>query len=121
MKYIEQLMEKLSVNHKLHISLFGSGNEKRLTGTHETSSLDTFSYGVGNRAASYRIPTMTAKNNGKGYIEDRRPSSNMDPYVVTAIIADSCLLKESLSEGMVEHYTNWKTWKDGVKIITIGQ
>ena len=57
MKYIEDMIEKFSAKHKLHISLYGAGNEKRLTGKHETSSMENFSYGCGNRAASFRIPT----------------------------------------------------------------
>ena len=67
-------------------------NKKRLTGEHETSSMNEFSYGVGNRAASVRIPTSTRSANGKGYIEDRRPASDIDPYIVCAMIADVTLL-----------------------------
>lgn len=59
---------------------------------HETSSVDKFSFGVANRAASFRIPTSTNAANGKGYIEDRRPASNIDPYIVGALIADTSLL-----------------------------
>jgi len=57
MKYIDDMMEKFSKKHALHISLYGAGNEKRLTGHHETSSATEFNYGCGNRAASFRIPT----------------------------------------------------------------
>jgi len=91
MKYIEDMMEKLGKKHVLHLSYYGEGNEKRLTGHHETSSMHTFSFGTGNRAASVRIPTSTANANGKGYVEDRRPASNCDPYIVTAMIADTTL------------------------------
>jgi len=56
-----------------------------MTGDNETSSFDKFSWGTGNRSASIRIPTET-KYNECGYFEDRRPSSNMDPYVVTSLI-----------------------------------
>jgi glutamine synthetase len=66
--------------------------------------METFSYGIGNRAASVRIPTSTGHANGKGYIEDRRPASNIDPYVVAAIIADTTLLEESKAEPLVKHY-----------------
>ncbi|CAM9284033.1 unnamed protein product, partial [Hapterophycus canaliculatus] len=61
------------------------GNERRLTGRHETASMDKFSYGVANRGASIRIGRDVEKEQ-KGYFEDRRPSSNMDPYVVTGMI-----------------------------------
>ena len=64
---------------------YGSGNEERLTGSHETSSFHNFSYGVADRGASIRIPRSTERDNC-GYLEDRRPSSNMDPYVVTSLI-----------------------------------
>jgi glutamine synthetase len=95
MKYIEDMMAKFAAKHVLHLSIYGEGNEKRLTGHHETSSMHKFSYGVGNRAASVRIPTSTANAHGKGYIEDRRPASNMDPYLVTAMIADTSLAEDS--------------------------
>jgi len=84
------VINSLSKRHKEHIDVYGSGNELRLTGKHETSSLDTFSVGLANRGCSIRIPRDTAKN-GIGYIEDRRPSSNMDPYLVTAIIAETTI------------------------------
>ena len=57
MKYIDDMMVKFKEKHALHISLYGADNDKRLTGIHETSSCDKFSYGCGNRAASFRIPT----------------------------------------------------------------
>ena len=56
-----------------------------MTGLFETADINEFSFGVGNRAASFRIPTGTAHANGKGYIEDRRPASNIDPYLVGAM------------------------------------
>lgn len=68
-------------------------NSKRLTGKHETSSREKFTSGVGDRSASVRIPTTTAAES-KGYIEDRRPASDIDPYVVTASILDTTLLLE---------------------------
>ena len=101
MKYIDDMMTKFSAKHALHISLYGSGNDKRLTGEHETSSATVFSYGCGNRAASFRIPTSVMAANGKGYIEDRRPASNIDPYVVSAIIFDTGVLPVSKADGLV--------------------
>lgn len=93
MDYINGMMEKFALKHADHIKLYGDDNQKRLTGIHETSSMDSFSYGVGNRAASFRIPTSTAHANGKGYIEDRRPASNIDPYLVSAMLVDSGILE----------------------------
>ena len=75
----------LGSHHVLCMENYGSHNKERLTGLHETSSFDTFSFGVANRGASVRIPRSTDKNK-RGYFEDRRPSSNMDPYIVTALI-----------------------------------
>ena len=108
MEYIEGLIKKLAPKHKLHIKLYGN-NDKRLTGHHETSSKEVFSYGIGNRASSVRIPTSTAADK-KGYIEDRRPASNVDPYVVSAAIIDSTILEVSMLEPLVDHYMQWHEW-----------
>ena len=89
MAYIDAMMAKMAEKHSAHIELYGDDNQKRLTGIHETSSMENFSYGVGNRAASFRIPTSTAHDNGKGYVEDRRPASNIDPYLVCGMIVDT--------------------------------
>jgi glutamine synthetase len=86
-------IEKLGKKHAEHIKVYGEGNERRLTGAHETARIDEFTYGVGNRGASIRIPTDTEADQ-KGYFEDRRPASNMDPYVVTGKVFDTtCLCK----------------------------
>jgi glutamine synthetase len=108
MDYIEGLLKRMAPKHVLHISLYGN-NEKRLTGHHETSNKEVFSYGVGSRACSVRIPTSTAAEK-KGYIEDRRPASDMDPYVVCAAIIDTTLLEESKLQPLVEQYLKWKEW-----------
>lgn len=71
--------------------LYGLDNEKRCTGLHETASHERFTYGEGNRGASSRIPVMTMEA-GKGYFEDRRPGSNIDAYLVSAIMVDTCCL-----------------------------
>lgn len=107
MKYIDDMMAKFDAKHALHISLYGDGNDKRLTGIHETSSMSKFSYGCGNRAASFRIPTQVMHDDGKGYIEDRRPASNVDPYIVSAMIYDTSVLEESQADGLIEHHKNW--------------
>ena len=111
MDYIKEVCGKLEAKHKLHLEMYGEGNEKRLTGHHETSSMEKFSYGIGNRAASVRIPTSTGHANGKGYIEDRRPSSAMDPYIVTAMIADTTILSASKAAGLINAVSEWKEWK----------
>merc|ERR1711998_654574 len=88
---IIKAIEKLGAKHEEHIKIYGEGNERRLTGAHETAPITKFSYGVANRGASIRIP-RDAEAQGKGYFEDRRPASNMDPYVVTAKIFDTTCL-----------------------------
>ena len=80
--------EALGERHALHIEHYGHGIEERLTGLHETCSYKQFKYGVSDRGASVRIPWQVAKDK-KGYIEDRRPCANCDPYVVTRLIVDT--------------------------------
>ena len=73
-----------------HVENYGAGIEHRLTGSHETAPWSEFSYGVSNRGASVRIPWQVEIDK-KGYIEDRRPNANMDPYVVTRLITGDVL------------------------------
>jgi glutamine synthetase len=80
--------EALAKRHDLHIANYGAGIEDRLTGAHETASYKSFSYGVSDRGASVRIPWQVEVE-GKGYIEDRRPNANMDPYTVTKLIIET--------------------------------
>ena len=84
-------IDKLKQKHNEHISIYGIDNKERLTGKHETSDINEFTYGVGNRNVSIRIPNETEKNKC-GYIEDRRPSSSCDPYLVTSKIFETCCL-----------------------------
>ena len=82
--------EKLGKNIKRHIDVYGDKNDERLTGLHETAKITEFKYGVSDRGASIRIPMQTA-NDKKGYLEDRRPAANIDPYeVCTALIETTC-------------------------------
>ena len=74
-----------------HVSAYGAGIEDRLTGHHETAPWNKYSYGVSNRGASVRIPWQVEVDK-KGYIEDRRPNANVDPYVVTRLIVEHVLL-----------------------------
>ncbi|MBI4592155.1 glutamine synthetase beta-grasp domain-containing protein [Candidatus Uhrbacteria bacterium] len=90
-KAVEAACEKLKAKHAEHIAVYGAGNEERLTGKHETCSISEFRYGVSDRGASIRIPVFTAKN-GSGYLEDRRPAANMDPYLVCAKLLETVCL-----------------------------
>jgi glutamine synthetase len=69
-----------------HIKVYGAYNDQRLTGLHETQSINEFSYGVSDRGASIRIPIATVESGWKGWLEDRRPASNADPYKVAGRI-----------------------------------
>lgn len=85
---IEDACRKLEKRHDLHISHYGDGIESRLTGLHETCSYAEFRWGIGHRGASIRIPLHVAQD-GHGYLEDRRPCANIDPYVVTRLMLES--------------------------------
>jgi len=87
-KVIEEAMKKLERRHEEHIKVYGAHNEERLTGLHETAPIHAFRYGVSDRGASVRIPWQVEVDK-KGYIEDRRPNANMDPYVVTRLITNT--------------------------------
>lgn len=69
-----------------HIAVYGEFNDQRLTGKHETASIHDFKYGISDRGASIRIPLYAVEHGWKGYLEDRRPASNADPYKVAARI-----------------------------------
>ena len=88
---IEEAVGRLSKKHDEHMKVYGSHNQLRMTGEHETASFNKFSCGLANRGASIRIGNETIQNE-KGYFEDRRPSSNMDPYQVTSIIFETTVL-----------------------------
>ena len=88
MKHIEGAMKKLEGRHIDHIKVYGEGNEERMTGQHETASIDKFTWAVADRGSSVRIPRQCAKD-GKGYFEDRRPASNADPYQITGIMVET--------------------------------
>ena len=81
-----KICDQFGKNIDRHISVYGAHNEERLTGAHETQSINEFSYGVSDRGASIRIPIGTVEDGWKGRLEDRRPSSNADPYKVAAAI-----------------------------------
>ena len=84
-----KLLDGFGERHEAHVVEYGAHNEMRLTGHHETASIENFSYGVADRGASIRIPIFTVQAGWKGYLEDRRPASNADPYRVVARIAQT--------------------------------
>ena len=88
---IIKAVQKLEKKHDYHMLHYGKDNSMRMTGQHETASYGKFNYGVGSRNTSIRIPN-TVFENKCGYFEDRRPASNMDPYVVLGLLFDTCCL-----------------------------
>eukprot|EP00882_Tetradesmus_deserticola_P001137 GHRQ01001230.1.p1 GENE.GHRQ01001230.1~~GHRQ01001230.1.p1 ORF type:complete len:381 (+),score=154.01 GHRQ01001230.1:132-1274(+) len=88
---IQAQIAKLEKRHAYHIAQYGEGNERRLTGKHETSSMHDFSWGVANRGCSVRVGRMVPVDKC-GYYEDRRPASNLDPYVVCKLLVETTLL-----------------------------
>lgn len=89
-KYLmEAICQGLGAAHVEHMQVYGSNNDMRLTGLHETQHISKFSFGVSDRGASIRVPVSTAQNNWTGYLEDRRPASNADPYLVVQKIINT--------------------------------
>ena len=84
--YFEKLMEAFNKFRDEHIAVYGPENHLRLTGLHETQSIDKFSYGLADRGASVRVPHSFVNSGYKGYLEDRRPNSAADPYLVAGRI-----------------------------------
>jgi glutamine synthetase len=93
MAAIHEAIKALEVRHKDHIAVYGADLELRLTGKHETANINQFIAGVGNRGASVRIPRPVAEK-GYGYLEDRRPGANANPYEVAAMLVETiCKVK----------------------------
>ena len=84
-----KICEEFGKNINKHIDVYGADNDQRLTGLHETQSIDKFSYGVSDRGASIRIPIGTVEDGWKGRLEDRRPASNGDPYKIASVIVST--------------------------------
>lgn len=88
---INTACEKLQAKHAEHIAVYGHGLERRLTGLHETCDINTFAWGTADRTASIRIPRHVAEA-GRGYLEDRRPGANCDPYMVSEALVRTVVL-----------------------------
>ena len=82
----EKVCEAFRPVVKEHIAVYGEFNDQRLTGDHETAAITDFSYGISDRGASIRIPIITVEKGWKGWLEDRRPASNGDPYKIAGRI-----------------------------------
>jgi len=99
--------DRLKTFHKEAMELYGTGNEQRMTGLHETARFDEFTYGVGARNCSVRIG-FEMKTNGCGYMEDRRPSSNIDPYLSVSVLADITVNNGKYTQEMVEAHKKFR-------------
>lgn len=93
---ITSSLAALKQAHAFHIKHYGAGLSDRLTGKHETCSIHDFKYGNADRGASIRVPIDTAKR-GYGYLEDRRPGANSDPYIVAScLVVTLCNLDQAM-------------------------
>ena len=91
LNFIYSAIEKLRLKHTEHMAVYGKDNDKRMSGEYETANFNYFSFNKDrsvDRGASIRVGYDTIKD-GKGYFEDRRPASNMDPYLVTSKIFET--------------------------------
>lgn len=104
-EYFNSLFNALESRRDKHIEVYGSDNELRLTGKYETQAIDKFSWGVSDRGASIRVPLSTAKE-WKGYVEDRRPASNANPYEIIKVISETIDMANELAETTHRMYTN---------------
>ena len=117
--YFTAIFNSFGSRHEDHIKDYGSNNNLRLTGEYETQSIDKFSWGVSDRGASIRVPQDTAKE-WKGYVEDRRPGSNADPYKIIYQIVQSLVTAKDLYEmkHMMTKFVNTDGLSDKYKTIS---
>ena len=107
-EYFNAIFKTFENRTKIHIENYGSDNHLRLTGKFETQSIDKFSWGVSDRGASIRVP-KTVGETWKGYLEDRRPGSNADPYRILTVICESLSLADELKNTLHVMYAEIKT------------
>lgn len=103
--YFNSIFKAFDSRKNKHIEVYGTDNYMRLTGKHETQSIDKFTYGVSDRGASIRIPKQTY-DGWKGYLEDRRPASNANPYQIVQVISESMKMAEELHNTLNNMYSN---------------
>jgi glutamine synthetase len=107
MQAIEDICRSLGNRHGETMQKYGEDNHLRMTGAYETASFNQFTFGVANRGCSIRIPRNVAAK-GYGYLEDRRPASNADPYNIYSILtnadadADAVADVAAVAEAQVE-------------------
>ena len=116
--YFNSIFKIFESRAKLHIDNYGSDNHLRLTGKHETQSIDKFSWGVSDRGASIRVPKSVGET-WKGYLEDRRPASNANPYLILNVICESLELAKELDDTLHVMYNDVDTTKISEKYSTL--
>ena len=104
-EYFNSIFKVFESRAKIHIENYGSDNHLRLTGKHETQSIDKFSWGISDRGASIRVPKSVGET-WKGYLEDRRPASNANPYCILNVICQSLDFAEDLDKTTTVMYDN---------------
>jgi len=107
-EYFTAIFRTFDSRAKEHINNYGSDNHLRLTGKYETQSIDKFSWGISDRGASIRVP-KTVGETWKGYLEDRRPGSNADPYKILRVISESLSLADELKNTLHVMYAEINT------------
>ena len=107
-EYFNAIFKTFESRTKIHIENYGSDNHLRLTGKFETQSIDKFSWGVSDRGASIRVPKVVGET-WKGYLEDRRPGSNADPYRILTVICESLSFADELNNTLHAMYANINT------------
>ena len=117
-EYFKAIFSVFESRANFHIDNYGSDNHLRLTGKHETQSINKFSWGVSDRGASIRVPKSVGET-WKGYLEDRRPASNANPYNILRVISDSLWLSETLDETLHVMNKNIDTSKLSEKFGTL--
>jgi glutamine synthetase len=109
-EYFKSIFKVFESRAKVHIENYGSDNHLRLTGKHETQSIDKFSWGVSDRGASIRVPKSVGET-WKGYLEDRRPASNANPYCILNVICESLEFAKELDDTLHVMYNDVDTNK----------
>jgi len=117
-EYFNSIFKVFESRVKVHIENYGSDNHLRLTGKHETQSIDKFSWGVSDRGASIRVPKSVGET-WKGYLEDRRPASNANPYCILNVICESLELAKELDDTLHVMYDDIDTSKLSEKFGTL--
>jgi glutamine synthetase len=113
-EYFKSIFRVFESNAKSHIENYGSDNHLRLTGKYETQSIDKFSWGISDRGASIRVPKSVGET-WKGYLEDRRPASNANPYKIMLSISNSLKLAEELDNTLHNMYNDIDITKSSEK------